>query len=292
MQIIAEVADGLVGVQKAEELHPDLILLDIGLPRLNGIEAARRIRTLSPDSKILFVSQQTSFDLVQAGLDTGAGGYLLKADAGNQLLTALNAVLEGKKFVSRSLVDRGFPGFKDSKARDNIYDSSVTHVLTGDLKDSDDFHILLEEVLDTAISATHADFGNVQLFDPATQELIICAQRGFGNEFLKFFDRVHAGYACCCGSAMKNWCRVVVEDVAQSPMFSDSQTRQIILAEEVRSVQSTPLISASNELLGMLSTHYRAPRAFSEHSLRQLDVMASCGVQLIERWRQLQKAIS
>ena len=103
MQIISEASDGLEAVQIAQDLRPDLILLDIGLPRLNGIEAARRIRRLSPDSKILFVSQQSSPDLVQAALDTGAVGYVVKSDAASELLPAVEAVLRGKLFVSSSL---------------------------------------------------------------------------------------------------------------------------------------------------------------------------------------------
>ena len=74
LQIIGEASDGLEAVQKAEELQPDLILLDIGLPTLNGIEAARRIRKLSPESKILFVSQESSADVVQEALSVGGTG--------------------------------------------------------------------------------------------------------------------------------------------------------------------------------------------------------------------------
>src|SRR5271170_4203313 len=62
LQIVGEVSDGLEAVQKAQELQPDLIVLDIGLPTLNGIEAARRIRSVSPESKILFVSQESYAD--------------------------------------------------------------------------------------------------------------------------------------------------------------------------------------------------------------------------------------
>lgn len=103
IEIVGEDADGLEGVRNAEKLQPDLILLDIGLPGVNGIEAARQIRKLSPKSIILFVSQQFSKDLVQAALDAGGGGYVLKADAGSELLRAIQAVLRGKTFVSRSL---------------------------------------------------------------------------------------------------------------------------------------------------------------------------------------------
>jgi DNA-binding NarL/FixJ family response regulator len=101
MQIISEVSDGLEAVRKAEELQPDLITLDIGLPKMNGIEAARQIRKLSPDSKILFISQESSMDVVFETLSLGARGYLMKSDAGKELVTAVNAILREERFVSR-----------------------------------------------------------------------------------------------------------------------------------------------------------------------------------------------
>jgi DNA-binding NarL/FixJ family response regulator len=106
LQIVGEVSDGLEAVQKIEELQPDLIVLDIGLPSLNGIEVARRIRNLSSESKILFVSQESSADVVQEAFGTGAGGYVVKADAGRELLHAVKAVLEGKRFISASLASQ------------------------------------------------------------------------------------------------------------------------------------------------------------------------------------------
>lgn len=101
--VVGEVSDGLTAVVRAEELQPDLVLLDIGLPSLNGIEAAKRIRKAVPGAKILFVSQQSSPDLVQAALAVGGSGYVLKSDAGNDLLNAIHAVLQGETFLSRAL---------------------------------------------------------------------------------------------------------------------------------------------------------------------------------------------
>ena len=103
LEVIGEVSDGLEAVQKAQELQPDLILMDIGLPTLNGIEAARRVRELSPTSRILFVSENRSPDIAQEALGTGAGGYVVKSDARSELLPAVKAVLEGKRFISASL---------------------------------------------------------------------------------------------------------------------------------------------------------------------------------------------
>ena len=100
MLVIGVASDGLEAVQKAEELQPDLILLDIGLPSLNGIEVARQIRKLSPKSKILFASQESAAEMVQGALGTGAQGYVLKSDGGRELLEGVTAVLRGEQFVS------------------------------------------------------------------------------------------------------------------------------------------------------------------------------------------------
>ena len=99
LQVISEVADGLEAVQKAEELKPDLILLDIGLPTLNGIEAARQIRKLAPESKIIFLTQESSTDVMQEAISLGAWGYVVKARAATDLLAAVGAVIPGEHFV-------------------------------------------------------------------------------------------------------------------------------------------------------------------------------------------------
>jgi len=100
LQVIGEVSDGLEAVQKSAELQPDLVLLDIGLPSLNGIEAARQIRKLVPELKIIFLTQESSADVVQEALSLGARGYVVKGMAASKLLTAVEAVLQGKTFVS------------------------------------------------------------------------------------------------------------------------------------------------------------------------------------------------
>jgi DNA-binding NarL/FixJ family response regulator len=116
-QIIGEVADGLEAVQKAEELRPDLILLDIRLATLNGIEAARRIRRSIPESKIIFLSQESSVDVVEEAFKLGALGYVVKARARSELLDAMEAVRQGRRFISKDVLDHDFPVGKDMPAR-------------------------------------------------------------------------------------------------------------------------------------------------------------------------------
>jgi len=103
VQVVSEVSDGLDAVQKASELNPDVILLDIGLPSLNGIEAARQIRKVAPESKIIFLSQESSPAVVEDCLNLGALGYVVKMYAGRELLKALEAVCHGMRFVSDGL---------------------------------------------------------------------------------------------------------------------------------------------------------------------------------------------
>ncbi len=115
-QVIAEALDGSEAIQKTEELKPDLIVLDIGLPKLNGIEAARQMRELSPSSKIIFLSQNNDLEVVRAALGTGALGYVHKANALSGLLPAVDAVLRGKQFVSSSLKGYEFSDASEEQA--------------------------------------------------------------------------------------------------------------------------------------------------------------------------------
>jgi DNA-binding NarL/FixJ family response regulator len=115
-QVIAEASDGPEAVQKAQDLKPDIILLDVGLPQLNGIETARQIRQLSPSSKIVFLSQNNNLDTVRVALRTGAQGYVRKTDVKRELLPAMDAVLRGKQFVSSSLKGHQFTDTSVEKA--------------------------------------------------------------------------------------------------------------------------------------------------------------------------------
>jgi DNA-binding NarL/FixJ family response regulator len=102
-QIVGHALDGQEAVQKAQELKPDLVVLDIGLPKLNGIEAARQIRLVSPDSKLMFLTGNDDPEVAREALGTGATGYVSKLDAAVELLSAVEAVLLGKQFVSTTL---------------------------------------------------------------------------------------------------------------------------------------------------------------------------------------------
>jgi DNA-binding NarL/FixJ family response regulator len=100
--VVSEVSDGLQAVRQAEELQPDLVLLDLSLPTLNGMEAGRQIRRLSPNSKIVFLSQESSREVMQGAFAIGALGYVLKSEAA-ELPVALETVMKGMRFMSSRL---------------------------------------------------------------------------------------------------------------------------------------------------------------------------------------------
>ena len=125
LQVVGEASDGLEAVQKTEELQPDLIVLDIGLPTLNGIEVARRIRELCPECKILFVSQESSVDVAQAAFSLGAMGYVVKAHAGSELLAAVDSVCQGRKFVGKGLSGLDRTGATDPQAPGHFFQEEV-----------------------------------------------------------------------------------------------------------------------------------------------------------------------
>jgi CheY-like chemotaxis protein len=98
-----EAADGLEAIRKVEALQPDVVLLDINMPKMHGLEVAGRIRELAPGARLLFLSQESSSDIVRKALSLGARGYVQKVSAATDLLSAIDAVLAGRRFVSRSV---------------------------------------------------------------------------------------------------------------------------------------------------------------------------------------------
>jgi two-component system, NarL family, response regulator LiaR len=108
LDVVCQTADGEQAVVKAEELQPDLVLLDISLPGISGIEAARRISRVSPNSHIIFLSQHDSLQMVEDALRAGGHGYVAKMDAGSELLKAIRSVREGKRFVSQRILSQGW----------------------------------------------------------------------------------------------------------------------------------------------------------------------------------------
>jgi PAS domain S-box-containing protein len=148
----------------------------------------------------------------------------------------------------------------------------------------DDLDSALRTILDAAITATHADFGNIQLLNAETSVLEIVAHRGFGPEFLEFFSAVHENEAAC-GTAKATGQRVVVEEVTKDPIFANPILQRVIIQAQVPAVQSTPLFGRSGDFLGMISTHFRTAHRPEESELRIVDLFARQAADFIEHHR-------
>jgi DNA-binding NarL/FixJ family response regulator len=102
-EVCGEAADGREAVQKTNELCPDIVIIDIGMPHLNGLDATRQILRNRPTTKVLVLSMYDSEQVVRDVLEAGARGYLLKSDAGRDLITALEALLRNKTFFTTKI---------------------------------------------------------------------------------------------------------------------------------------------------------------------------------------------
>ena len=132
-RVIGELEDGVDAVREAGSRRPDVILLDIGLKTLNGVDAARRILANDPTARILFLTGQSSPDIAEAALATGAAGYLLKPEAGRSLLRAIETVTAGARFVSQGLPAELADVTRDGASRSGHRHDAVFHADEGAL---------------------------------------------------------------------------------------------------------------------------------------------------------------
>jgi len=142
----------------------------------------------------------------------------------------------------------------------------------------------LAAVVDAAIAIAGADKGNVQLLDADSAALTIAAQRGFETPFLKFFEHVRDD-AAACAEAMRSGARVIVEDVQDSEIFAGQPSKDVLIDAGVRAVISTPLVSSTGTLLGMISVHFGEPQHPDDRELHLLDLLARQAADFLERER-------
>ena len=115
LQVVGQAADGLQAIRRANQLDPDLILIDLAMPKLSGISAIREIKRVHPDTKIIALTFHTSDEYILAAFNAGADGYCIKNDTYIELTTAIRRVLEGKKYLSPEISNKVLLGFLEQK---------------------------------------------------------------------------------------------------------------------------------------------------------------------------------
>ena len=144
---------------------------------------------------------------------------------------------------------------------------------------------LYGRILDAAVGLMSSDMASIQSLDPERNQLWLLAWKGFHPQSASFWQTVHFNSACTCGIAFATGSRVVVPDVDICDFMTGTTDLDEYRRSNIRAVQSTPLVSRSGQLLGMISTHWREPHRPTERALLRLDVLARQAADLIERGR-------
>jgi PAS domain S-box-containing protein len=275
------VPDGCAALEEVRRTKPDLILSDVMMPHLDGLGLLGELRA-DPHLRevlVILISARAGEEARTEGITAGADDYVTKPLSAKELVARVETMLELQRVrrEAREAVDNLNADLRrELAAMAHMQQLSVRLIQAGEL------NTLLDEILKATIEVTQADKGNIQLFQEGV--LRIALQRGFEAPFLNFFNTVDHGSAAC-RTALQQQARVVVDDVSASSIFEGAAALDVPLAAGVHAVQSTPLVSRSGRMLGMLSTHYAVPKRPSERDLRLLDILARQAADLIERTR-------
>lgn len=297
--ICGEATDGHDAIEKAKTLHPDVVIMDISMPTMNGLEATREIKHLSPDTEIVIVSQHDVPEMVRQAFSAGARAYVVKSAVSTELLAAIHRVSQhevfinaaglsnnGKDFDAREILQRS-AAFEQA-LRTQLADTRLLQNISGQLLQEENVEGLYEKILDAAVGIMRSDYASMQMLYPERGqggELRLLAFRGFNAQAAKFWEWVGVDSGCTCGAALHCGKRVIVPDVEKCDFMAGTDHLATYLQTGIHAVQSTPLISRRGDVVGMISTHWRHAHQPSEQSLHLLDIVARQAADLIERGR-------
>lgn len=275
---IEAVPDGEAALESIRRRRPDLVVSDVMMPRLDGLALVRALRAdpALANLPIILLSARAGEDASVEGLDTGADDYLVKPFSARELAARVSANLA----VAQLRQESERSAAADLEALKRLNEIGNRCARTGR-----DYQACLADILDAAIDFTGADKGNIQLLNSNSTTLEIAVHRGFEEPFLDFFERVEEGEAAACATALKSTERVIVDDVTCSDIFAGQPSLDVLLAAGVRSVQSTPLMSSTGRVLGMISTHFRSPHRPGERELGLMDLLARQAADYLESTR-------
>ncbi len=264
---IVATADGEAALVAARDQSFDLVLTDVMMPKLDGFGLLKALRAddRTATTPVILLSARAGEESRVEGLEKGADDYLVKPFSARELLAR----------VESNLMLAHLRREEEARTAADLQAMKLLHEI-GNLCASagHNFDLCLKEIVATAIAVTGADKGNLQLLEDESGTLRIAAQRGFADPFLKFFARVSNKDAAE---------RVIVEDVTQSEIFAGQPSLKVLLEANVRALQSTPLVSSSGQVFGMISTHFRLPHRPGDRDLRLMDLLARQTADYLER---------
>lgn len=182
----------------------------------------------------------------------------------------------------------------EAKLVAELADTKLLQNISAQLASEEKVEGLCEQILEAAVEIMRSDYGSMQMLYPergAAGELYLLASHGFTSEAVKFWQWVRADSQCSCGMALRTRKRAIIPNVEHCEFMSGTDDQVAYLQAGMRAAQSTPLLSRSGKMVGMLSTHWRKPHQPSERHLHLLDILARQAADLIERKQQAEEAL-
>jgi signal transduction histidine kinase/FixJ family two-component response regulator len=279
---VEAVADGEAALGAVRRRLPDLILADVMMPRLDGFGLLKALRAdeRARSIPVILLSARAGEESRVEGMTAGADDYLVKPFSARELRARVDAHLKMARLRTES--ERAV---RQSEARlaVELADTQQLQRISSGLIDEGNCDALYSQIVDAARAVMHASSGSLQMLGADRDELLLLAYSGFVPESAAYWSRVRMGDASSCAQATVRQERVIVADVeACEPLVGTEDLVHFRLCG-IRATQSTPLVSRTGRLVGMMSTHWREVHQPSERELGTLDLLARQAADLIER---------
>ena len=275
-----EAGDAAAYGQALDDGEIELVLTEAVLGWTTGLAVFRDVRTRARGVPVIMVTGSGSETLAVDALKAGLADYVPK-DHLERLVPAIRSAAE------HALLEQALEQSRQSLAAELDITRRIQEVSTR-LIQADEIDTLYQEILDTTMAILHADFGSIQVFRPERGdmgELQLIGQRGFNPEAAEFWSWVRPDSDSTCGMALRTRQRVSAPDIRNCDFMAGTEDQAVYLQNGIRAAQTTPLLSRSGHLLGMLSTHWRLPYDPTRSELRALDILARLAADLIQRRR-------
>ncbi|WP_052055309.1 response regulator [Myxosarcina sp. GI1] len=269
-------------IEALETKRFDLILADYAVPGFDGASALKIARRLCPEMPFIFVSGSLGEELAIESIKQGATDYVLKQRLERLVPCVHRALREADERRARLQAETAL---KESEAilKAELNATKQLQLISSQLIQEDDVNSLYEQILDATIALMRSDMGSLQMLDMQQNELLLLASRGFAPQSIASWQRVRSDSPCVCGMALNKGERVFVPDIETCDFIADVMTYEAFRLSDIRSVYTTPLLTRTGHIVGMISAHWRKPHQPLERELNLLEVLTRQAADLIEQ---------